>query len=103
MERSIFSEDHDIFRRNFRRFVDTRVVPWQAAWRKQGAVDREIWLEAGADLAAIAMTAKRDAETGGRSPSCTAAMATCPSTLSAVRSWMRAYNGFTPARTSSWK
>ncbi len=47
MERTIFSEDHEIFRRNFRQFVDTRVVPRQAKWRKQGVVDREIWLEAG--------------------------------------------------------
>ena len=47
MERSIFSEEHDIFRRNFRQFVETRVVPQQAKWRKQGVVDREIWLEAG--------------------------------------------------------
>jgi len=47
MERSLFSEEHDIFRRNFRQFVETRVVPQQAKWRKQGVVDREIWLEAG--------------------------------------------------------
>ena len=48
MERSLFSEAHEIFRSNFRRFVETRVVPQQDTWRKQGVVDREIWLEAGA-------------------------------------------------------
>jgi acyl-CoA dehydrogenase len=47
MQRSLFSEEHEIFRRNFRRFVEIRVVPQQPKWRKQGVVDREIWLEAG--------------------------------------------------------
>jgi acyl-CoA dehydrogenase len=47
MDRTIFSEEHDIFRRNFRQFVDTWVIPRQPKWRKQGVVDREIWLEAG--------------------------------------------------------
>jgi acyl-CoA dehydrogenase len=48
MDRSLFSEEHEIFRSNFRKFVETRVVPQQAKWRQQGVVDREIWLEAGA-------------------------------------------------------
>ena len=48
MERSLFSEEHEIFRSNFRQFVETRVLPQQAKWREQGVVDREIWLEAGA-------------------------------------------------------
>jgi len=47
MERSLFSEEHEIFRSNFRQFVETRVLPQQAKWRKQGVVDREIWLQAG--------------------------------------------------------
>ena len=47
MERSLFSEEHEIFRSNFRKFIETRVVPQQAKWRAQGVVDREIWLEAG--------------------------------------------------------
>ncbi len=47
MERSLFSEEHDIFRRNFRQFAETRVMPQQSKWREQGVVDREIWLEAG--------------------------------------------------------
>ena len=48
MERSLFSEEHDIFRSNFRQFVQARVVPQQGKWRSQGVVSREIWLEAGA-------------------------------------------------------
>jgi len=47
MERHLFSEEHEIFRSNFRQFVETRVLPKQATWRAQGVVDREIWLEAG--------------------------------------------------------
>ena len=47
MERQLFSEEHAIFRSNFRQFVETRVLPKQAKWRAQGVVDREIWLEAG--------------------------------------------------------
>jgi len=47
MERSLFSEEHDIFRGNFRQFAETRVIPQQSKWREQGVVDREIWLEAG--------------------------------------------------------
>jgi len=47
MERHLFSEEHEIFRSNFRQFVETRVLPQQAEWRAQGVVDREIWLEAG--------------------------------------------------------
>ena len=47
MKRRLFSEEHEIFRSNFRQFVETRVLPKQAKWRAQGVVDREIWLEAG--------------------------------------------------------
>ena len=47
MERNLFSEEHDIFRGNFRQFAETRVIPQQAKWREQGVVDREVWLEAG--------------------------------------------------------
>ena len=47
MERTLFSEEHEIFRKNFRQFVKTRVVPNQSKWRQQGVVDREVWLEAG--------------------------------------------------------
>ena len=48
MERSLLSEEHEIFRSNFRKFIETHVAPLQSKWRKQGIVDREVWLEAGA-------------------------------------------------------
>jgi acyl-CoA dehydrogenase len=47
MDRTLFSEEHEIFRTNFRQFIERRVVPSQKKWREQGMVDREIWLEAG--------------------------------------------------------
>jgi acyl-CoA dehydrogenase len=47
MDRSLFSEEHEIFRTNFRQFIEARVIPNQNKWREQGIVDREIWLEAG--------------------------------------------------------
>jgi acyl-CoA dehydrogenase len=47
MDRHLFSEEHEIFRSNFRQFIETRVLPQQAKWRAQGVVDRDIWLEAG--------------------------------------------------------
>ena len=47
MDRTLFSEEHDIFRTSFRQFVEARVLPNQKKWREQGMVDREIWLEAG--------------------------------------------------------
>jgi acyl-CoA dehydrogenase len=48
MDRTLFSEEHEIFQSNFRKFVETHVVPNQAKWREQGVVDREVWLAAGA-------------------------------------------------------
>jgi len=47
MERTIFSEEHDIFRDAFRKFLDKEVVPFQEEWDKQGVFPREIWLKAG--------------------------------------------------------
>jgi len=47
MDRTLFSEEHEIFRKSFRQFVEARVVPNQSKWRQQGVVDREVWLEAG--------------------------------------------------------
>ena len=48
MDRTLFSEEHEIFRSSFRKFIEARVLPNQGKWREQGMVDREIWLEAGA-------------------------------------------------------
>ncbi|HAG96639.1 MAG: acyl-CoA dehydrogenase [Pseudomonadales bacterium] len=45
--RSIFEEEHTVFRDNFRRFCEEEVKPHQEKWIEQGIVDREIWEKAG--------------------------------------------------------
>nr|XP_023683565.1 long-chain specific acyl-CoA dehydrogenase, mitochondrial [Paramormyrops kingsleyae] len=45
--RRIFSEDHDLFRQNVRRFFQEEVVPHHNQWEKAGEVSRELWEKAG--------------------------------------------------------
>ena len=45
--RTIFSEEHQMFRDTVRRFVETEIVPHHAQWEKDGQVSREVWLKAG--------------------------------------------------------
>ena len=47
MQRKIFSEEHELFRKAFRTFVEREVKPKQATWNEQGRVDRETWTAAG--------------------------------------------------------
>lgn len=49
VNRSIFEEEHNVFRDNFRRFAQEEVKPHQEKWIEQGIVDREIWEKAGAN------------------------------------------------------
>ena len=46
--RTLFSEDHDMFRDAVRRFMATEVAPHTERWEAQGYVDRELWRKAGA-------------------------------------------------------
>src|SRR5580698_1499507 len=48
MDRTLFTEEHDAFRKAFRQFAEREIVPHQARWREAGQVDREIWRKAGA-------------------------------------------------------
>ncbi|MEX0407299.1 acyl-CoA dehydrogenase family protein [Aquibium sp. LZ166] len=45
--RTLFSEEHEMFRSSVRRFVEREVVPYHAAWEEAGQVPREAWLKAG--------------------------------------------------------
>ncbi|XP_067245106.1 long-chain specific acyl-CoA dehydrogenase, mitochondrial-like [Chanodichthys erythropterus] len=45
--RRIFSEEHDLFRQNVRRFFQEEVVPYHTQWEKAGEVSREVWEKAG--------------------------------------------------------
>jgi alkylation response protein AidB-like acyl-CoA dehydrogenase len=47
IERSVFREDHELFRSTVRRFLERECVPRQTGWDKAGKVDRETWLKAG--------------------------------------------------------
>jgi len=48
MDRTIYGEDHEHFRRSFRTFLEREVVPNQMRWIEAGIVDREVWRKAGA-------------------------------------------------------
>jgi acyl-CoA dehydrogenase len=45
--RTVYREDHEMFRATVRRFVERECLPRQAEWDKAGCVDRETWLKAG--------------------------------------------------------
>jgi len=47
MRREIFSEEHDLFREQFRRFVQDEVEPYIARWNEAGIVPRAIWKRMG--------------------------------------------------------
>ena len=48
MDRTLFTEEHEAFRKAFRQFAEREIVPHQNRWREQGQVDREVWRKAGA-------------------------------------------------------
>jgi acyl-CoA dehydrogenase len=47
MKRDVFSEEHELFRDQVRRFVEKEVAPKVEDWNERGIVDREIWKRAG--------------------------------------------------------
>ncbi|MGH1360064.1 MAG: acyl-CoA dehydrogenase family protein [Burkholderiaceae bacterium] len=47
IERTLFNEEHEMFRDSLRRFLAREVVPFHDQWEEQGYVDREVWLKAG--------------------------------------------------------
>jgi len=48
MERTLFREEHDVFRKSVRAWVETEVVPFRETWEEANIVPRELWLKAGA-------------------------------------------------------
>jgi alkylation response protein AidB-like acyl-CoA dehydrogenase len=48
MQRTLFDEEHDLFRASFRQFVAQEVLPHNEAWEQAGIVDRELFAKAGA-------------------------------------------------------
>jgi len=49
VERTLFREEHNIFRETVRRFVEREIVPYHSQWEKDGVVPRALWLKAGAE------------------------------------------------------
>lgn len=47
ISRTVFRDDHEIFRATARRFLERECVPRQSEWDDAGKVDRETWLKAG--------------------------------------------------------
>ena len=47
MKREIYTEEHDIFRDAFRKFLEKEVVPHQEEWLQAGIVTRDIWKRTG--------------------------------------------------------
>ena len=47
VSRTVFREDHEMFRTTVRRFLEKECLPRQSEWDKAGRVDRETWLKAG--------------------------------------------------------
>lgn len=45
--RTLFAEEHEVFRASARRFVEEEVQPHHTQWEKDGHVSREVWLKAG--------------------------------------------------------
>src|SRR5258705_11765298 len=45
--RTIFSEEHEIFRSSVRRFIETEMVPHHRAWERAGVVPRELGRKSG--------------------------------------------------------
>lgn len=45
--RTIFGEEHEIFRESARRFVEKEIVPHYEQWERDGQVSREVWRAAG--------------------------------------------------------
>lgn len=45
--RTVFREDHELFRQQARRFIEAEIVPHLHDWEKAGIVPKEVWRKAG--------------------------------------------------------
>jgi alkylation response protein AidB-like acyl-CoA dehydrogenase len=45
--RTLFGDDHDLYRQTVRRFIATEITPFHGEWEKLGVVPRELWRKAG--------------------------------------------------------
>ena len=47
IQRTLFREEHELFRATVRKFIDREIRPYHHQWEKDGVVPRELWLKAG--------------------------------------------------------
>ncbi len=47
MERRVFTEEHELFRQQFKKFCEREITPNVERWEEQRIVDRETWKKAG--------------------------------------------------------
>ncbi|HEX2679635.1 MAG TPA: acyl-CoA dehydrogenase family protein [Polyangiales bacterium] len=47
MERTLFREEHELFRKNVRAWVEKEIVPFRDTWEEANIVPRELWRSAG--------------------------------------------------------
>jgi acyl-CoA dehydrogenase len=57
--RTLFAEEHALFRASVRKFLERELAPHHAAWEAAGVVDRAAWLAAGAQ-GLLCMTAPEE-------------------------------------------
>lgn len=47
LKRTIYEEEHELFRKSIRQWADENVFPHSDKWREDGSVSREVWKSAG--------------------------------------------------------
>ena len=47
LQRDVYSEEHELFRAQFRRFAEAEIAPRIEAWNREGRSDKETWRRAG--------------------------------------------------------
>jgi acyl-CoA dehydrogenase len=47
LRRDVYSEEHELFRAQFRRFAEAEIAPRVERWNREGQSDRETWRRAG--------------------------------------------------------
>jgi acyl-CoA dehydrogenase len=47
LARDVYSEDHELFRAQFRRFAEAEIAPRVPGWNRDGRTDKETWKRAG--------------------------------------------------------
>jgi acyl-CoA dehydrogenase len=45
--RTVFKEEHEIFRRSVKAFIEREIAPFHDRWEQDGVVSREVWRKAG--------------------------------------------------------